>query len=75
MDIEIYTRDGCTFCEMAKELIKSKNVSYTEYNIGYHPHHKEELLQRSPNVKTLPQIFIRGQHIGGYKELQENYNI
>lgn len=75
MDIEIYTRDGCGYCDMAKELIKSKTMSYMEYNIGRRPEYKTELLERAPDVRTLPQIFIRGKHIGGYKELSENYNI
>tara|TARA_B100001093_G_C26858859_1_gene1028837 strand:- start:8713 stop:8943 length:231 start_codon:yes stop_codon:yes gene_type:complete len=75
MNIEIYTREGCSFCDMAKDLIKSNNHTYIEYNIGYHPHHKAELLERAASVRTLPQIFIDNKHIGGYKELQERYNI
>jgi glutaredoxin 3 len=75
MNIEIYTREGCTFCDMAKDLIKGRGTPYIEYNIGYHPHHKNELLERVATVRTLPQIFIDNTHIGGYKELRERYNI
>ena len=52
MNIEIYTREGCSFCDMAKDLIKSNNHTYIEYNIGYHPHHKAELLERAASVRT-----------------------
>lgn len=66
--ILIYSKDNCSFCDKAKALLKEHNYSYKEKNIVV-PDHRQELLTRLPDVKTVPQIFIDSKHIGGYTEL------
>jgi glutaredoxin 3 len=68
MDIEIYSKESCSFCTKAKDLLKIKKLPYTEKNVS-DPEVKEELLRRVFGVKTVPQIFINGKHIGGYSDL------
>lgn len=78
MNITIYTQPSCTYCEQAKALMKSKNISYTELilNTGqkqvegktYVP--VQHLKDRYPDAKTLPQIFNGKHRIGGFHELQ-----
>ena len=68
--IEIYTRDACVFCDRAKELFKSKNLSYSEYNIWQNSNYFDEVLERSNGQRTMPQIFINNIHVGGYDELK-----
>lgn len=64
----IYSKDSCSFCVQAKELLTEYNFEYRERNIS-NPDIRQELLTLLPDVKTVPQIFIDGNHIGGYSEL------
>lgn len=71
-DLEIYTREDCIFCMKAKDVIKNNpdmGFRLTEYDIEKHPAHKDTLKERLPDVKTIPQIWIAGKHIGGYEDL------
>ena len=68
--IEIYTKNACIYCDRAKEVFKSKNLNYSEYNIFTNPEYLDELLKRSNGLKKMPQIFINNQHIGGFDKLQ-----
>jgi glutaredoxin len=70
MDIVIWSKDSCTYCEKAKALLKSKNISYEERNID-HSWSKEQLLEAVPNARSVPQIFINGELIGGFTELSK----
>jgi len=68
----IISRDQCSFCDTAKELMKGYGISYVEYNIQS-PSSKWllYLLKRS-SITSVPQIFNeKGTHIGGYAELKE----
>ncbi len=66
----VWSKYNCTFCEQAKSLLKSKNISFEERKIG-DGWSKEELLESVPNARTLPQIFINNKLIGGYNELRK----
>lgn len=67
--IEIYTTRHCSFCIHAKRLLESKGVDYIEYGLDFDPDEREMMLRRSNGQRTVPQIFINGQHIGGYQDL------
>lgn len=69
--IEIYTTRHCSFCTHAKRLLDSKGVEYIEYGLDFDPDEREIMLQRSDGQRTVPQIFINNQHIGGYQDLVE----
>lgn len=69
IQIEIYTLEWCPYCRKTKSFFKSKNLSYTEYDIKKEAANKKEMLERTGGEKTVPQIFISGQHIGGYSDL------
>ncbi|MCK6418864.1 MAG: glutaredoxin 3 [Alphaproteobacteria bacterium] len=67
--IEIYTKDVCPYCVRAKTLLQAKGAAYTEYNISKDDAAREQMLIRSNGARTVPQIFIDGQHIGGSDDL------
>ena len=67
--VEIYTKRFCGYCFRAKRLLDSKGVDYTEYDITMDGPKREEMMQRKPDARTVPQIFIDGQAIGGSDEL------
>ena len=67
----MYTGDPCSFCEAAKALLKSKNVEIEEFDVWKDPSKAKEMLQRTNGARTIPQIFIGEQYIGGNDQLQE----
>ena len=65
----IYTGPSCPYCIAAKTLLKNKNVSFEEINLGEQPDRMNEMLQKSGGRRTVPQIFIGETHVGGSDEL------
>ena len=63
----------CGYCDAAKEEFESREWDYTTYNIK-HACTYDHLKKLLPDVKTVPQIWIDGKHIGGYDELKEWLN-
>lgn len=69
-NIEIVTKDGCSYCEAAKNLLRSHELDYEEIHIINQADKALELL-RLASQKTMPQIFIDGESIGGFTELAQ----
>jgi glutaredoxin 3 len=69
--IEIYTKNNCPYCVRAIDLFNRKKSDYIEINLSEHPGRVAEMIERSQR-KTVPQIFIDHQHIGGCDDL---YNL
>lgn len=67
--VEIYTTQICGFCFRAKRLLDSKGVAYREIDVLADRHAKAEMIERAQGRRTVPQIFIDGQPIGGSDEL------
>lgn len=70
--IVIYTQSNCRQSEKAKQLIQSKNLSFTEKDITYDVLVKREMIERTGGRATTPQIFINSQHIGNYEDLAKS---
>ena len=68
MKIVIYTQDLCEFCDSAKKEFEKRGWDYTVYNVK-EGDNKKSLLELLPNVKTVPQIWINDEYIGGYNDL------
>ena len=68
--VVIYTGPMCNFCSAAKHLLNKKKINYEEIDIGYDDKKREEMLKKSNGARTIPQIFIGEEHIGGYVELK-----
>ena len=69
MTVEIYTWSTCPFCIRAKALLKQKNVQYQEYVIDGDESARSVMSQRANGRRSVPQIFIENQHIGGCDDL------
>ena len=70
--VEIYTLTYCPFCRMAKQLLNSKGVEYTEYSVDGDEAIRDAMAQRgSDGKRSVPQIFIDDVHIGGNDDLQK----
>lgn len=67
--IKVYTKNGCPFCDRAKMLLNQKEAQFEEVALGFDVDKIAELVSRT-GMKTLPQIFIDDQLIGGYDDLK-----
>ena len=67
-NITVYSKDYCPYCKSAKALLESKGLTYTEIDVGHRPEKLGEMISRSQR-RTVPQIFIDGEHIGGSTDL------
>jgi glutaredoxin 3 len=71
-EVLVYSKKPCPYCEQAKTLLTKKGFNYTELDVT-RPDVLDQLRDLVPGVKTVPQIFIDGNHIGGYTELVEYF--
>ncbi|WP_085787032.1 glutaredoxin 3 [Ketogulonicigenium robustum] len=67
--VEIYTTPTCGYCAAAKSLLQRKGVSYAEVDVSGNPDLRAAMVQRAGGSRTVPQIFIGGQHVGGCDDL------
>ncbi|MBD2444630.1 glutaredoxin 3 [Dolichospermum sp. FACHB-1091] len=67
--VEIYTWSTCPFCLRAKSLLNKKGVDFTEYSIDGDEDARAKMAQRANGRRSLPQIFINDNHIGGCDDI------
>lgn len=70
MKAVIWSKYHCSFCDQAKQLLKMKGIEFEERKIG-DGWTKEELLEAVPTARTVPQIFLDEEYVGGFTELKE----
>lgn len=68
-NVEIYTWQTCPYCIRAKTLLQWKGVRFTEYKIDGDGAARVKMAERANGRRSVPQIFINGQHIGGCDDL------
>lgn len=69
MRVEIFTSPHCGYCEAAKRLLADNGIDFVERDVG-DPAVLAELRRRLPREKTVPQILIDDEHVGGYEDLR-----
>jgi glutaredoxin 3 len=67
----VWSKDACPFCVQAKALLESKGIEFEERNVSKE-WTKEQLLEAVPTARTLPQIFLGDNYIGGFTELRKH---
>jgi glutaredoxin 3 len=70
MKAVVWSKPACPSCAKAKNLLKNKGIEYEEKNIA-EGHNIQDLLELVPNARTMPQIWLNEEHIGGYDQLKE----
>lgn len=64
----VYSKENCSYCTKAKNLLTLENITYDESVIG-RDITREDFLSLFPDQKSVPLIFVNGEKIGGYNEL------
>ena len=70
-NIIMYTGPLCNFCDAAKRLFSRNNLKYKEIDISSKEGLRDEMIKKANGRRTIPQIFFKEDHIGGYQELRE----
>ena len=70
MKAVIWSKPMCTYCDKAKNLLKNNGIEFEEKNIA-DGHKIQDLLELVPNARTMPQIWLDDEYIGGYFELEK----
>ena len=74
MEIVIYSKPNCIYCDKAKALVKGLDLNYEEKMFGKDFNSVEELYEAvGKQVRTMPQIKIDDVLIGGYNQLVEHF--
>ena len=66
----VWSKDACPYCVQAKALLTQRGITYEERNITHGTWTKEQLLEAVPTARTLPQIFLNTEYVGGFTELR-----
>ena len=66
----VWSKDQCPYCVQAKALLESRGIEYEERNIN-NGWDKEDLLAAVPTARTLPQVFLDEELVGGFNELRK----
>ena len=67
--VTIYTTSLCGYCHAAKRLLSAKGVAYTEIDVSGDRDRRAEMVQRANGGRTVPQIFIGEEHVGGFDDM------
>ena len=67
--VVLYTTPFCGYCQAAKRLLREKALDFDEIDVAFDESKRIEMMERAAGRRTVPQIFIHGQHIGGHYEL------
>jgi glutaredoxin 3 len=65
--VVVYTTSYCPYCFRAKALLRSKKIEFEEVDVTEDPDRRSEM-ERLSGRRTVPQIFVDGQPIGGYDD-------
>lgn len=69
----VWSKDQCPYCVMAKDLLRTQGIEYEERNISQGEWTREQLMEAVPHARTLPQVFIDNELIGGYDQLKKYF--
>ena len=72
---EIYGTQNCTFCHKAQQLLTQYDKPYTFIDVSESVDVNRAFFNRFPGVKTVPQIVLGDDHIGGYNELKNSLTL
>ena len=67
----VWSKEQCPYCDQAKALLTQKGIEFEERKIGS-GWTKEDLLEAVPSARTVPQIFLNEQLVGGFQELRKH---
>jgi glutaredoxin 3 len=71
MAIEIYSKNNCTFCDQAKQILRMHGKDFVEYKLD-EDFTREIILSKFPEAKSYPIVVLDGFNIGGFEQLKRH---
>lgn len=71
MQVKIYSTGKCPICDKTKTLLTKWKIPYTEARVDQDQAMLKEMLEVTNHARTVPQIVIGGEWIGGFNEMTE----
>jgi glutaredoxin 3 len=71
---QVWSQTNCPACTEAKRLLEQHGITYIERMIGINGYSKKDLLEAVPTARSVPQIFVDGEYVGGLLELKKLIN-
>lgn len=71
MKAVVWSKENCSQCLQAKNMLTLRGISIEERKIDSGPWTKDDLLRVVPDARSVPQIFLDEEYIGGFKELKD----
>lgn len=68
MSVQVYSTRACAYCVRAKRLLEERGIPFEEIDVTFN-HELRDWLVSKTGQRTVPQIFIHGEPIGGFQEL------
>ena len=70
-NVMVYSKSWCPFCVQTKDLLNSKGIAFTVKELDQEANGDsiQQALQAKTGQRTVPNIFIKGQHLGGNSDL------
>lgn len=69
---EVWSQTNCPACQDAKRLLDQHGIPYIEKVIGFDgAFTKKDLISKVPDARSVPQIFLNGEYVGGLKQLKQ----
>lgn len=69
MQVEIYTKLNCSYCALAKHILKDNNIAFSE-SVLEKDFTRETIKEKFPSASSYPVIVLDGYFIGGYNQLK-----
>ena len=67
MNFTVYSKDGCPYCEMVKQVLLGKDLTFTEYKLGV-DFDREQFYSEFGQGSTFPQVIMDDTKLGGCTE-------
>lgn len=72
MEVVVYSKTVCPYCVQAKNFLTRNAIAYVEKNLDDDEARTAFYAECGPGVRSVPQIFVDGERIGGYQELMKS---
>ena len=69
--VTLYATPFCGYCTAARRLLADKGIEFEEVDLFAEPERRAEMVARTKGARTVPQIFVGDEHVGGFSEVWE----
>lgn len=69
----VWSKTNCPHCARAKQMLTAKGIPFEERSLSSGTWTREQLLEAVPDARTVPQIWMHGEYVGGAQDLEQYF--